>query len=170
MVSVRINTGQKWFKDDVRVQVGSVNVAEGGVSQLLLMIEGIRLEANIFLNFGGQMGIREKRATVLCCLLSASHRHSNVWWLTIMANVVACCGVVTGGISAEPLDLSAEDNAVVRHKALVTVSAIHCIEWTCVWIDWGTAVKLVHLYVERPEIDNPERWGNKIRELQVGSR
>jgi len=38
-----------------------------------------------------------------------------------MANVVAACGVVTGGISGEPPDLSADDNLVV------TASAIHCM-------------------------------------------
>jgi len=63
----------------VRVHVGPVDVGEGRVSQVLLMIEGIRLKlAFIVLNFGGQMGIREKREAVLC-LLSASHRHSNLW-------------------------------------------------------------------------------------------
>jgi len=72
-----------------------------------------------------------------------------------MANVVACCGVVTGGISAEPLDLSAEDNAVVRHKALVTVSAIHCIEWTCVWIDCCKVSPLI--CGKAGAIDDPER-------------
>jgi len=77
MVSVRINIGQICY---VRVHVGPVDVAEATASQLLLMIEGIRLKlAHIFLNFGGQMGIREKREAVLCCLLSASHSNSNVW-------------------------------------------------------------------------------------------
>jgi len=64
----------------VRVHVGPVDIGEASVSQLRLMIEGIRLKlVQVFRNFGGQMGIREKREAVLCCLLSASHRHSNVW-------------------------------------------------------------------------------------------
>ncbi len=64
----------------VRVHVGPVDVGEASASQLLLVIEGIRRKlTQIVLNFGGQMGIREKRDAVLCCLLSASHRHSNVW-------------------------------------------------------------------------------------------
>jgi hypothetical protein len=62
----------------VRVHVGPVDVAEASASQLLLMIESIgRKLAHIFLKFGGQMGIREKREAVLCGLPSAS-RHSNV--------------------------------------------------------------------------------------------
>jgi len=48
-----------------------------------------------------------------------------------MTNVVAACGVVTGGISGEPPDLSADDNPVVTvsaiHNAKVTASAIHCM-------------------------------------------
>ncbi len=63
----------------VRVHVGPDNAFKVSVDQLLLMIEGIRLKrALIFLEVGGEFGIREKREAVLCCLLSASHRHSNI--------------------------------------------------------------------------------------------
>ena len=61
------------------MSIGAVGVGEAGASQLLLVIEGIRHKpAQIFLDFGGQMGVSEKWEAVLCCLLSASHRHSNV--------------------------------------------------------------------------------------------
>ena len=108
----------------VRVHVGPDNGVEVSIGQLFLMIEEIRLKpAHFFLQFGGELGIRQKRVAVLFCLLSASHKHSNAGLLTIMANVVASCadGVVAGRISGEPPDLSTDDSTAVR------VSAIDCM-------------------------------------------
>ena len=61
-----------------RIHVGPDDGLEASVDELFLIIEGIGLKlALIFLNVGGQFGIREEREAVLCCELSASHGNCN---------------------------------------------------------------------------------------------